>query len=166
MWLHIIYMSFLTQEFAIIRGMMIKIWFWCNISVTSSATCLKIVPNNNILFVYTLLWHVVCNLKERLDIYPKTAMHLNALTYQVDYACLRHHNLDKSSLSISFLWLLSVHSLANMFWRYGQFLYDLSFLGPLMYGYATVSYNLTFDNLKFWPALTAITTGVLKVKIV
>ena len=35
-----------------------------------------------------------------------------------------------------------------------------------MYGYATVSYNQIFDHLKFWLAFTAITTAVLKVKIV
>ena len=40
-------------------------------------------------------------------------------------------------------------------------LYDLGFLSPLMYGYATVSYN---DHMKFWSAQTAITTVVLKVK--
>ena len=40
---------------------------------------------------------------------------LNALTYQTDCACYRHHNLDKSSHSISFLWLLNVHLLANIF---------------------------------------------------
>ena len=45
-----------------------------------------------------------------------------------------------------------------------NFLYDLGFLGPLMYGYATVSYNQIFDQLKFWPAKTAITTAVLTVK--
>ena len=47
-----------------------------------------------------------------------------------------------------------------------NFLYDLDFLGPWMYGYATVSYNQILDHLKFWPAFTAITTAVLKVKIV
>ena len=34
-----------------------------------------------------------------------------------------------------------------------------------MYGYATVSYNQTLDHLKFWPAITVVTTAVLKVKI-
>ena len=33
-----------------------------------------------------------------------------------------------------------------------------------MYGYATVSYNHILDHLKFWPAHTAVTTPVLKVK--
>ena len=33
-----------------------------------------------------------------------------------------------------------------------------------MYGYATVSYNQILDHLKFWPAHTAVTTAVLKVK--
>ena len=35
-----------------------------------------------------------------------------------------------------------------------------------MYGYATVSYNQMLDYFKFLPALTAVTTAVLKVKIV
>ena len=47
-----------------------------------------------------------------------------------------------------------------------NFLYDLGFLGHFMYDYATVSYNQTLDHLKFWPALSAITTALLKVKIV
>ena len=47
-----------------------------------------------------------------------------------------------------------------------NFLYDLSFLGPWIYGYATVSYNQILDHLKFWPTLTAITTALLKVKLV
>ena len=33
-----------------------------------------------------------------------------------------------------------------------------------MYGYAAVSYNQILDHLKFWPAHTAVTTVVLKVK--
>ena len=46
------------------------------------------------------------------------------------------------------------------------FLYDLSFLGLWMYGYATFSFNQIFNHLKFWPAFTAVATTVLKVKIV
>ena len=47
-----------------------------------------------------------------------------------------------------------------------KFRYDLGFLGPLMYGYATVSYNQTLDHLKFRTALVAVLKAVLKVKIV
>ena len=47
-----------------------------------------------------------------------------------------------------------------------NFLYDLSFLGPWKYGYATVNYNQILVHFKFWPALTAVTTAVLKVKFV
>ena len=47
-----------------------------------------------------------------------------------------------------------------------NFPYDLGFLGPLMYAYASVSYNQTLDYLKFWLALTTLTTAVLKVKVV
>ena len=45
------------------------------------------------------------------------------------------------------------------------FLYDLGFLGPWMYGYATVSYTQILDHLKFWPAHSDLTTTVLKVKL-
>ena len=44
-----------------------------------------------------------------------------------------------------------------------NFPYDLGFLGPLMYAYATVSYNQTLDHLKFRPTLTVATTAVLNV---
>ena len=47
-----------------------------------------------------------------------------------------------------------------------NFLYDLGFLGPSMYGYAAVSFNQILDHLKFWPAPAAVTTAVWKVKIV
>ena len=33
-----------------------------------------------------------------------------------------------------------------------------------MNGYATVSFNQILDNLKFWPAHTAVKTAALKVK--
>ena len=62
------------QNDAQIRGMILKFWSWRDISVTRNATCLKIVPNNNIFFVYTPLWQVLCNLKERPENYPKTAV--------------------------------------------------------------------------------------------
>ena len=46
-----------------------------------------------------------------------------------------------------------------------NFLYDLGFLGPWMYGYATVSYNQIVDHLKLRPANSAVTvtTAVWKV---
>ena len=46
-----------------------------------------------------------------------------------------------------------------------NFLYDLGFLDPWFYGYATVSYKQILDPLKFWPAHFAVTTAVLKVKL-
>ena len=39
-----------------IRGMILKFWSWCDISATSDATYLKILPNNNIFFVYICLY--------------------------------------------------------------------------------------------------------------
>ena len=46
-----------------------------------------------------------------------------------------------------------------------NFRYDLGFQDPLLYDYATVSYNLTLDHLKFWTALAAVTKAVLKLKL-
>ena len=48
-----------------IRDMIQKFWSLRDISVASNATWLEIVPNNNIFFVYTPLWRVLYNLKER-----------------------------------------------------------------------------------------------------
>ena len=62
------------SKYGYLRGMILKFWSWCDISVTSNATCLKIVQTNNIFFVYTLLWHVWCNSKEWPETCPKTAM--------------------------------------------------------------------------------------------
>ena len=44
-----------------------------------------------------------------------------------------------------------------------NFLYDLGFRGPWMYGYTTVSYFQILDHLKFWPTYSAIITAILKV---
>ena len=43
------------QSFARIRGMILKFRYWCDISVTSNSTYLKIVPNNNKFLFYTPL---------------------------------------------------------------------------------------------------------------
>ena len=151
---------------AVLRGMILKFWSWCDISVTSNATCLKIVPHNNIFFVCTLLWHVLCNLKERLEIYPKTVM--PSMHWPIKQTVhVRDVKILTSAVSAFRLYGCSMiirkpicsEDMAN-------FLYDLGFLGPWMYGYATVSYYQILDHLKFWPALTAVTTAVLKVKIV
>ena len=45
---------------------------------------------------------------------------LSTLTYQADCAYLRPHNLDKSSLSNSYLWLHNVHTEVNMSCIYGE----------------------------------------------
>ena len=148
-----------------LRGMILKFWSWCDISVTCDATCLKIVSNNSTFFVYTLLWRVSCNLKEQLEIYPKTVM--PSMHWPIKQTV---HVWDATILT----------SAVSAFHYYGcsmiipkqicsenlaNFLHDLDFLGPWMYGYATVSYDQTLNHLKFWPALAAVTTAVLKVKI-
>ena len=83
---------------------------------------------------------------------------LNELSYQANCAYKMLHSSDKISLSLIFIRkpICSAH-MAN-------FLYELGFLGPRMYGYATVSYSQMFDPLKFWPAHTVETTDVLELK--
>ena len=137
-----------------IRGMMIKFWSWCYSTVTSNATCLKIIQNTNTFFVYTSLWPILCSSKEQPDIYPETALplmhwyikqtvHIRDLTIQTrEVSAIRFHGC-----SMFFRKPICPVNMAN-------FLYDLGFLSPWMYGY-----------VKFWPAHSAVTTAVLKVKI-
>ena len=72
-----------------IRGIILKFWSWHDISVTSNATCLKIKPNNNVLFVDTPLWNVsekfYVTWKSDRNI-PRNSNIINALTYQADWA--------------------------------------------------------------------------------
>ena len=51
---------------------------------------------------------------------PQNSHTLNALIYQADYAYKRPHNLDKSSLSNSYLWLRNIHPEVNMSCIYGE----------------------------------------------
>ena len=145
--------------------MILKFWSWCDIYVTCDATCLKIVPHDNIFFVYTLLWHVLCDLKEQPEIYPKTAM--PSMHWPIKQTV---HVRDATVLT----------SVVSAFCFYGcsmiiprpicpedmaNFLYILGFLGLCMYGYTTVSYNQILNLLKFWPTLTAVATAELKGKM-
>ena len=148
-----------------IRGMILKFWSWRDISVNSNATCLKIVQNTNIFFVYTQFWPVLCNLKEWREIYPETAIpsihwhikqtvHIRDLTIPTRaVSAIRFHGCRMS--------IRQPICPVNM----ANFLYDLGFLGPWIYDYATVSYKQILDHLKFWPAHSAVTTAALKVKI-
>ena len=149
----------------VVRGMILKFWSWCDISVTCDATCLKPVPHNNIFYVYTLLWHVLCNLKERPEIYPKTVMpsmhwpikqtvHVRDTTILTSAVSAFHYY----GCSMIILKPICSEDMAN-------FLYDLDFLRPWMYGYATVSYDQILNHLNFWPALTVVTTAILKVNL-
>ena len=147
-----------------IRGMILKFWSWCDISVTCDATCLKIESYSNIFFSYTLFWHVICNLKERPEISPKTIMpsmhwpikqtvHVRDATILTSAVSAFRFN----GCSMIIRQPICSEDMVN-------FLNDLGFLGPWVYGYATVIYNHILDYLKYWPALTAVTTAVLKVK--
>ena len=145
--------------------MILKFWSWCDISVTSNATWLKIVPNANTFLVYTPLWQVLCNLKERPEIYPETAIpsmhwpikqtvHIRYLTIQTRAgSALRFHGCS--------MFIRKPICPVNM----ANFLYDLGFLGPWIYGYATVSNNQILDHSRFWQAHSAVTAAVIKVKI-
>ena len=145
--------------------MILKFWSWRDISVTNNARCLKIAPNTNTFFVYTLLGQVLYNSKKQPEIDPETAipsMHwpikqtrlIRDLTIQTRaVSAIRFHG-----------WSMLIRkpmcpvNIAN-------FLYDLGFLAPWMYGYATVSYNKILEHLKFWRAHSVVTTAVFKVKI-
>ena len=94
-------------------------------------------------------WQVLCNLKERPEIYPKTVIpsihwpikqtvHIRDLIIQtIAVSAIRCHGC-----SIFILKPTCPVQMAN-------FLYDLGFLGPLMYGYATVSYNQFLTTWSF-----------------
>ena len=146
--------------------MILKFWSWRDISVTSNATCLKIVPNTNASFVYTPLWQVLCNLKEWPKIHPKTAIpskywpikqpvHMRDLT--IETWTVSAINFHGCSLFISKP--ICPVDMAN-------FLYDLGYLDHWMHGYAIVSYNQILDHMKCWPAHSAVATAVLKVKYI
>ena len=104
-----------------------------------------------------------CYLKERSEIYPETTIptmhwpikqtvHIRDLTIQTRAVpAIRFHDCSMFICKP----ICPVH-MAN-------FLYDLGFLGPWMYGNATVSYYQIWDHFKFWPAHTVVTTAVLKV---
>ena len=62
---------------------------------------------------------------------------------------IRYHNLDQSSLSNSFLWMLNVHPLANMFSTYGELSIWSGFPRPLNVGYATVRHSHGLWNKGF-----------------
>ena len=125
----------------------------------------QIAPNTNTFFVYTPLWQVLCNTKERPEIYPKTAIpsmhwpikqtvHIRDLTIQTRaVSAIRFHGCS--------MFICKPICPVNM----ANFLSDLGFLGPWMYGYATVCYNQILDHLKFWPAHSATTIAALKVKL-
>ena len=122
-----------------ILGMIWKFWSWCDISVTCDATCLKIVPHNTIFFVYTLLWHVLCNLKERPEIYPKTVM--PSMHWPINQTVhVRDATILTSAVSaFCFYGCVMIIRKPICSEKMANFLYDLGFLGRWMYGYATVS---------------------------
>ena len=148
-----------------IRGMIQKFWSWRDISVTSNATGQKFVPNTKTSFVYTPIRQVVYHLKEQPEICPETAIpsmhwpikqtvHIRDLTIETRaVSAIRFHGCSK--------FIRKPSCPVNM----ANFLDDLGFLGPWMYGYATVSYNQILDHLKFLPAHSVVTTAILKVNI-
>ena len=100
------------------------------------------------IIIYSLsitAWQVLCNLKERPEIYAKTVIpsmhwpikqtvHIRDLIIQtIAVSAIRFHGCS-----------IFIHKPTCPV-QMANFLYDLGFPGPLMYGYATVSYN------QFWP---------------
>ena len=144
--------------------MILKFWSWRDISVTSNAACLKIVPNNNVFFVYTSLWQVLCNLKKCPEIYPETAilsMHW-AIKQTVRIRCLTIYTKAVSAIRVNVCLMCIRKPICSV--HMANFLYETGFLGPWMYGYATVSYNQILNHVKFWPTHTVVTTDVFKLK--
>ena len=92
---------------------------------------------------------VLCNLKERPEIYSKTVIpsmhwpikqtvHIRDLIIQtIAVSAIRFHGCS-----------IFIHKPTCPV-HMANFLYDLGFLGPLMYGYATVSYNQILTNWSF-----------------
>ena len=147
-----------------IRGMILKFWSWRDISETSNATCLKIVPNTNTFFVYTPLWQVLCNSKERPEIYPETA--IPSMHWHIKQTVhIRDLKIQTRAVSAILFHGCSMFIRKPIFLvNIMNFLYDLGFLGPWMHGYATVSYNQIFDHLTFWPAHSVVNNSCVKGK--
>ena len=126
LWDNIVY----RVEKSYVRGVILKFWSWRDISVTSNATCLKIVSNNNMFFAHTPLWQVLSSLKEWPKNDPKTAIpsmhwpirhtvHIRALTIEARAVAAIHIYGCVMFIQKSIFPLCMV-----------KFLYDLGFLGP------------------------------------
>ena len=144
--------------------MILKFWSWCDITVTCDATCLEIVPHDDILFVYTQLRHVLCSLKERPEIYPKTGMPSIHWPIKQTAHVRGATILTSAVLAFRFYGCSMIIPKPIYSEDMANFLYDLGFLALWMYGYATVSYNQILNHLKLRPSLNAVATAVLKVK--
>ena len=153
-------------HFMAIRGMILKFWSWCNIPVTSETTCLKI-------FYQIIISSLSIHCSDMFDVtwrsdrkyIPKQpcpqCTDISSRLCMLETSQFRQeqpHHFDFLATQCS-----SVRQYALKIWRT---FYDLSFLDPWIYGYATVSYNQILEHLKFWPAPTAFTTAVLKVNFV
>ena len=113
-----------------IRGMILKFWSWRDISVTSNATCLELVSNNNIFFFYAPPWQVLWNLKERPENDPKTAipsMHW-PISQTVHIRDLTIQTRAVSAIHIYGCVMFIQKSICPVYMM--MFLYDLGLLGP------------------------------------
>ena len=142
-----------------IRGMILKFWSWCDISVTCNATCLKIVY-----IIYSLSIHCsdmfyVTWIEGATENLSQSSHALNALTYQEDCACKDATLLTSAGSAFCFM-AAKWTSVSQYVLKFGELSIWFGFLSPWMYGSETVSYNQNLDLLKFWPALTAVTTAV------
>ena len=106
---------------------LILAWYLCNQKCNMPENCTKY---KYILCLYTVLTSFV-SLEGETGNLPRNSHTLNTLTHQADCAYKRPHNSDKSSLSNSFSWLLSVHPLANSSSKYGELSIRSGFPRPL-----------------------------------
>ena len=125
-----------------IRGMILKFWSRHDISVTSNATCLKIVPNTKTFFAYTPQWRVLCDSKERQEIYPETAIpsmhwHIKQMVHIRD---LTIHTRAVSAIRFHGCSMLISKPICPV--NMANFLYDLGFL-------ACMAMQLS-AKIKFW----------------
>ena len=104
------------------------------------------------IIIYSLsitAWQVLCYLKEQPEIYPKTVkpsmywpikqtVHIRDLIIQtIAVSAIRFHGCS-----------IFIHKPTCPVYM-ANFLYDMGFLGPLMYGYATVSCNQILTTWSF-----------------
>ena len=109
--------------------------------LTSNVTCLKILPNENMLFRYTVIAVVM---------YYKHDKSTSKQTYPRGTDFTSRSRTLETEISLTYLlsWLLKVHLSANMPCKYGVLsIRSLSCPDPRKFCYATASYKRIRDKI-------------------